>query len=88
MFTATEIKTPRRTVEKDANVLLRKLRAQIDREIHLKIDQDDSPIAYILKEVGKDCIVVHFGQFERVVPLDRIIYFQIDSEVEEKTASF
>ena len=77
MYTNLEIDMLNRIIEKDRNVFLRKLRTLINKEIHLKIEQDDAPIAYTLKEVGKDCIVVHFAQIQRIIPLNRIIFFQV-----------
>lgn len=78
----TQIEPEKVTGTREQNVLVKKLRQHIDQEIHLKIEQDDSPITYILKEVGKDHIVVHFAQIERIIPLNRILFFQTeDSEV-------
>ena len=78
MYTNPIISTFDRIIEKDKNVFLRKLRTNINKEIHLKIEQDDTPTTYLLKEVGKDCIVVHFAQVQRIIPLNRILYFQVN----------
>ena len=80
MFTNLEIDILKRAPEKDKNIFLRKLRTQVNKEIHLKIEQDDMPRTYLLKEVGKDCIVVHFANVQRIIPLNRIVFFQIDMD--------
>ena len=46
---ATAIEKPNRIIHREQNVFMRKLRSQVGKEIHLKIEQDDAPITYILK---------------------------------------
>jgi hypothetical protein len=76
--TAVVLEKPERASHRDSGLFIRKLREQIDNEVHIKMDGDDAPITYILKEVGKDCIVVAFAQMERTIPIARLIFFQIE----------
>ncbi len=66
------------TEKKEQKTFLRRLRQCLHQEIHLKIEGDDSPVLYILREVGKDYLVVSFAENERVIPFNKIIYFLFD----------
>ena len=78
MFTNLMTDTINKIFEKDKNIILSKLRSHLNKEIHIKIENDDTPAAYILKEVRKDCITVHIAQFHRIIPINRIVYIQIN----------
>ena len=66
-------------IRKPTNVLLKKLKNYLSLRVHLKIEQDEGYVSYVLKEVGRDYIVVAFGENERIVPIDKIIFMQVES---------
>jgi hypothetical protein len=72
------VEKPVRVTHKETAAFVRRLRSHLFEEIHLKIEGDDTPITYILKEMGRDYIVVVFAQIERVIPISRIIFFQTE----------
>jgi len=78
MFTKPIYQIKRFTSKEDKS-FIQELRKYINQEVHLKIEQDDSTTAYILEEVGRDYIVIHFAQIKRTVPIDRVIFFQAEA---------
>ena len=70
---------PKKPVKREENLFAKKLKEHINRQVHFKVEQDDSPITYILKDVGKDYVVVVFSEVERIIPLSRIIFFQTEA---------
>jgi hypothetical protein len=69
--------SPKTAPKREQKIFLKRLSNYIDHEIHLKVAQDDMPLTYILKDVGKDYIEVAFGHVERIIPIEKILFFQI-----------
>jgi len=65
-------------VSLEQNMFIEKLYKHLNKEVQFKIEQDDVPIKYTLKEIGKDYITVHFSEMERVIPIKRILFFQAE----------
>ena len=59
------------------NVFLNQLRRFLNTEVHIKADQDENPVLYTLTEIGKDFILVHYGESLRIIPANKIIFVQI-----------
>ncbi len=70
---------PKKPLKREEKVFSRRLKEYINRPVHFKVDGDDSPIAYILKDVGKDYVVVVFSEVERSIPISKIIFFQTEA---------
>lgn len=58
---------------------LSKLKSFISTEIHVKSVQDENPVLYILREVGKDYLIVDYGESQRMLSFQNIIFVQIGS---------
>jgi hypothetical protein len=70
-------------IARKTDALLKRLKFFLNKEIHIKLDQDENPVSYTLKEIGKDVLVVDYGESQRVIPINRIIFVQIGSYPKE-----
>ena len=64
-------------VVKKPNDFLKKLGVILNKVIHIKVEGDEIPVEYTLKEIGKDFLVVKYGESSRIIPAGKIIFVQI-----------
>jgi len=72
-------------VVRKTDIFLRKLNSFLNKEVHIKLEADENPVSYILKEMGKDFLVVDYGESQRIIPIDKITFVQIGSYPKELT---
>ena len=65
------------------DVFHKRLKSFINKEIHIKLDGDDTAVAYTLREMEKDFIVVDYGESQRFIAIDKIIFLQIGNYPKE-----
>ena len=66
-------------VFRQTDALLKKFKGFINQEIHVKLEGDESAVPYTLREIGKDYLVVDYGESQRFIPLNKILFLQIGS---------
>ena len=59
------------------DVFHKRLKSYLKKEIHIKLEDDESPVLYTLKEIEKDFLVVNYGESLRFIPINKIIFLQI-----------
>ena len=59
------------------DTLFKVLASFLNQEIHLRIESDESLSPYTLMALGKDFIVVNYGESQRIIPVGKIIFVQI-----------
>lgn len=62
---------------KKPNDFLKKLGVILNKVIHIKVEGDELPVEYTLKEIGKDFLIVKYGESLRIIPAGKIIFVQI-----------
>ena len=67
----------------DTNVFIERINAFLNEEVHIKIEGDENAVSYILREVGKDFLLVDYGESQRFIPINKISFFQIGSYPKE-----
>ena len=61
----------------------KRLKFFIDKEIHIKLEGDDAGVPYTLKEIEKEFLVVNYGESQRYIPINKIIFLQIGNYPKE-----
>ena len=57
--------------------LLKVYKNLLNKEVHIKLEEDENPVLYTLRSVGKDFLMVDYGESKRIIPLDKILFVQI-----------
>jgi len=65
------------------NLFIEKIQILLNKEIHIKLEQDEDPLLYTLKEVGEDFLVVDYGESQRIILINKIIFIQIGNYPKE-----
>ena len=65
------------------NFFIEKIQILLNKEIHIKLEQDEDPLLYTLKEVGEDFLVVDYGESQRIILINKIIFIQIGNYPKE-----
>jgi len=65
------------------DVFLDRLNVFLNEEIHIKLEGDASAVLYTLRGIEKEFIVVDYGESQRFIPINKIIFFQIGSYPKE-----
>ena len=65
------------------NAFIEKINDFLNTEIHIKIEGDQNAVTYILREIGKDFLLVDYGESQRFIPINKIVFFQIGSYPKE-----
>jgi hypothetical protein len=87
MYTANTIKNASTnripsSTSREPSDFFGKLSNFVNKEVYIKVEGEVDPINYLVKEVGKDYVVVCLAHIIRTIPLNRIAFFQ--QETEEK----
>ncbi len=71
-------------IVKQLDTFYKRLEIYLGQEMHIKSEQDENPVLYKLKEIGSDFIVVDYGESQRIIPFNKIIFVQIGSYPKEE----
>ncbi len=82
LYLNAKMRRPKITVKREEYGFMKKLRSCVGAQIQLKVEGEEFPTDYTLAEVGKDYVVVAFGQSLRFVQKSKIIFFQVGSYVQ------
>jgi len=66
------------------NIFFERLNAFLNQEVHIKLEGDESAVLYTLREIEKEFLVVDYGESQRFIPINKIIFFQIGSYPKEE----
>ena len=66
-------------VIRSTDAFIKKFKIFLNHEIHIKLEQDENPVLYTLREIGKDFLIVDYGESLRIIPMSRILFIQIGS---------
>jgi hypothetical protein len=70
-------------VVRTKNVFFERIQIFLNKEIHIKLEQDEDPVLYTLREVGEDFLVVDYGESQRIIHINKIIFIQIGNYPKE-----
>jgi hypothetical protein len=73
----------RKAIVKKMGAFPERLKGSLNQEIHIKCEQDENPVNYRLREILEDFLVVDYGESQRLIPINKIIFVQIGSYPKE-----
>ena len=66
-----------------SDTIQKRLKVFLGKEMHIKAEEDENPVLYVLKEVGRNFITVDYGESQRLIPIHKIIFVQIGNYPKE-----